>query len=369
MYKPVVYRLYYEDSHTGRRASLLALSRIGFFAVTAALADELKADKAILTIIAPLTLATIGKQKLSEVEELLSKPLELCSHIVNGLKYTVSLEREADDSKKSGNENKDVATRIINVAIQDDNDKKKIVVKRFADKEEVVVGEIASGTKIVVVKKLECDSGSSTNGSGHDLSGLPAVCHYKCKLNYEVSQQKKSIDIETYIVVVPVAMAQRLEDGTIVVFRERSPDKLDMESALRASILEGLAMSLVRAVKEHIEGEKEADITFFYDTTHGVNALLSPFSYAMNIVDQLAILRLTEKLLESHASNEDFTYKVRSYLYNSDPVQLRTRDEIEYVKVTLESNISYYYRTLIEESTLSTEWENIEGKEARERLR
>ncbi len=60
-YKPVFYRLYYEAREDNRR-SLLAISRVGSFAVAASLAYKHEANEVILSIVAPLTLATVDRR-------------------------------------------------------------------------------------------------------------------------------------------------------------------------------------------------------------------------------------------------------------------------------------------------------------------
>jgi len=374
-YKPVFYRLYYEQD--GKRKSLLALSRLGFFAVTAALAYKHEADRAILSIIAPLTLVTVGKQSYTEIEELLKNPQKNCQYIVRGLEETVSLVKPniigkgsiRDNDEECKNENIG-ESKMVDIRYNDGN--KKIEIEAFVSKDKCIKKveiETSPNNEVIIVKKLQCNLQDSAKND----KSLPNTCRYRCKLNYEVLYNEKSIDksidIDTHIVIVPITMTQGLKDGTLIIFREKK-EKIDTESLIRASVLKGQAMSLVNTLEEYSEQHdtEEISITLFYDTTHGVNALLSPFSYTMNIINQLIVLMLIEKLLRAYILNKNFALNIRAYLYNSDPVILSGRDELKYIRITSKSNISYYYRILIKESTLSTSLENIDGSDAYRRL-
>ena len=362
-YRPVLYRLFYEKEGDGGRGSLLVLSRLGFLAVTAALSYKYNANRAILSIIAPLTLITVGKDSAEKIKESLRIfPNEFCSHIIAGLMDTASTATSCEPDNYLG--------KIIYFGINNCNDVHKIRLKSIDEQRgcgEEKELDVRGSKELIVIKKMQCRPlPTSIHSLTRDRDNaeriwqdveekeLPTMCHYSCTLSYDVSLlgkgvDEKSINIDTYIVVVPATMATRIKQGSkILVFREKRD--LDMESVLRASILIGLAESLVKEISRQIDGEdKDTDIILFYDTTHGINALLPPYSYVTSIIDQLVVLELAKKLLktERSGSGKNLSYTVRSYMYNSDPVQLGRLNELNYVKSTSQSNVSYYYRTLM----------------------
>ncbi len=261
---------------------------------------------------------------------------------------------DSEESKKDKVEkfSENSKGRIFGITARYVENTKQIVVEGYSsnyNKENIIKIQKA---EVLIVKHLQCERKGMTRTTivSNNSYGLPVVCHYKCTLEYEILNKnfdKKNINIKLYIVIVPVTMTQRLDDSTIVLFREKQAD-MDMESALRASMLEGLAASLLGALKEFSKNfnknkQNIYNIILFYDTTHGVNTLLLPFSYAYNVIDKLIILELAGELLKAYNSNREFKFGIQSYLYNSDPVQLGGQDELAYLKITSKSNISYYY--------------------------
>ncbi|MEB3860605.1 MAG: hypothetical protein GSR84_00105 [Desulfurococcales archaeon] len=350
-YNPVFYRIYYEDSGgaTSRRAqrkSLLVLSRLGFLAVAAALSYKHNINEGSLAIIAPLTLATIGVNEINDVVRRLEDwPDSFSEHIVDGILEAASL-----DTIIKINED---GTLLVN---KNENNKEKIHINR---------------NDVIIVNKMKCDDNqcrAPNNDQGY--KGFPIICSYNCTLCYTVisnksnnndqqntSLENRELHIVLNIIPVPITMTTKIRDS-IIIFREQNVE-IDMESMLKALILHGVYKTIITLFDEGKYEDNSLDLTIFYDTTHGINKLLPPLSYVIEILDPMIVLKvagmslkLIEKLQKTASINNPVKYVVRSYLYNSDPVTLGKMDITEYIKITLDNNISYNYRILTRESAI-----------------
>ena len=354
-YKLVLYRLYYEDCE-GHRKSMLIPSRLGFLAVAAGLAYTLNADRIILSLITPLTLATVAdsSKSLSGTKRLLDDQEEFCRRVIEGISKTAKSPKGVD--------------------------------------------RVEGGfTPTLIIKGLKCNEHARRKEcQGNECKGLPQIHRYNCILTYEVlseggstsggkeaeaggsGRSEHDVELTLYLVVVPLNITVRFPDGSLVLLREENPERLNMESVLRASILEGLVHSLVRDIEDEVEKETSnlanLSIVLFYDTTHGSNTIIPPLAHAVNSLDNVVALRIVSTLLKNLEARGDITpptVSFRTYFYNSDPVSVSIGklNEREFYEMTSKGGgISYYYRKLVDAALPLGSSHIREGKELRRKV-
>ncbi len=358
-YRPVFYRVYYDQK--GKRRSLLVLSRLGFLAVAASLSHKRNIEYGSIAIITPLSLSTIMSESRDHFIELLRNwPDTFCESVVDEISQAsapVTIYKRSSQEKA-----------VTSVKVRHYGEQRKLEI--IYD-DETKTEEVSGKEDIIILRELH----NHRKASSCKISdqSIPALCEYECALSYTVSShgskepEDRELRLRLNIIPVPVTMTSRLRDGTIVLFRERSTEDVDMESALRASVLKGVEESFSNFLNgdNYDNTASGVDLTVFYDTTHGTNTLLSPLTYVIEILDPLIALKLTRRILEYRG----FTYGLRSYLYNSDPVQLGKVGDGGYIEFTLRTNINYYYRELMSGSAMSTtSVPTISGSDARKQL-
>jgi hypothetical protein len=355
-YKPVVYRVYYPEGLAGcetgvkgksRRLSLMAASRLGVAALATAhyyawyynsssgegqpaTGPNGKYAPISMAFIAPLTLLTIISPDAESLKGHLEKLKE-----GRGASVIRSLICEGVNS----------LFNKVKITEEEVNMLKELLQKNSNNSENKI--------RVIVVKDLNCDQ-EKPDIIIQEAGGLPQVYRIRSKLNIKVLEgeveSESTVGVNVYLIIVPLTYTTRYngkeESGVLVRFIEKRPEK--WPGAVEGTILRGLRAVIDDWIKNSIghpgdpEGDssgsshpdQEASTSYLivYDTTHGLNTLVSALSEAARLATLYSVLRLQVRGLQP-----------RMLSYNSAPLPSIKPADMQMLEVTWRDNVPYYY--------------------------
>ena len=361
-YRPVVYRVYYENEE-GKRVSHLVLSKTGFTALVGALAGEIDLAKVGIAVIAPISLITLNKDIINKIKDNKYNFKNLCRDLSN----TMISHLSPDIDVKNIKNNKLVI--IINNKELELEEKNIIILN-----------------KIIVNTQIDESQGIDSDSDSREIF-LPIYCKRNIQLHYMIARTSQNgvetsagkVNADLYLLIVPLVYTQKTNNN-LIIFREKNVEKINLELLLRALILNGMyaAMNdfLDSTYRDLLQKRPEpVDLRVAYDSSIGLNSLLPPYTYSLEALDPLLPIMITNRMADLLGIASEATIEIRSFLYSSDPVPYLgirgKRDEIaiEYIKATQNDNINYSYRKLIEKTKLGLNVNFEDGKEVWKALR